>query len=85
MLCDECGQEIPPDRLTKRPWTRYCERCALEVGGPDVPKPWPTPPKRQAVCPCCGSPTIVRENRADGSEFIGCTSFPRCRWTANLS
>ena len=35
-----------------------------------------------ASCPECSAPLRERHNRTDGSAFLGCTSFPRCRWTA---
>ena len=27
-VCDECGQEIAPERLEALPWATYCVRCA---------------------------------------------------------
>lgn len=38
----------------------------------------------QQRCPTCGAPMVVRENRQNGSEFLGCTRFPDCRETAPL-
>lgn len=31
-----------------------------------------------AECPKCCSPLRLRRRRADGGEFLGCTSYPRC-------
>jgi DNA topoisomerase-1 len=39
------------------------------------------PVKLDAVCPKCGSPLIKRSSR--GREFIGCSGFPKCRYTAS--
>jgi ssDNA-binding Zn-finger/Zn-ribbon topoisomerase 1 len=35
-------------------------------------------------CPDCDSPLRVRTNRSDGTAFIGCTTFPACRFTQPL-
>ena len=35
-------------------------------------------------CPKCGSPMAVRTNRQTGSDFLGCTEFPKCRGTRRL-
>ncbi|MEB2346931.1 MAG: topoisomerase DNA-binding C4 zinc finger domain-containing protein [Deltaproteobacteria bacterium] len=31
-----------------------------------------------ADCPACGAPLRLRRRRADGGEFLGCSSYPRC-------
>ena len=36
-------------------------------------------------CPKCGSPMAVRTNRQTGSDFLGCTEFPKCRGTRRLA
>ncbi len=33
-----------------------------------------------AACPRCGSEMVVRRNRS-GEQFLGCSTFPRCRGT----
>ncbi len=30
-ICENCGVEIPIERLRAIPWTRYCAKCAEEV------------------------------------------------------
>jgi HJR/Mrr/RecB family endonuclease len=41
-----------------------------------------TAPARLArACPRCGAVLAARRNRGDGSEFIGCSAFPKCRFT----
>ena len=32
-------------------------------------------------CPVCGSAMVSRQNGRDGSNFLGCTLFPRCKGT----
>ncbi len=82
MLCSSCGEKIPEGRLKAVPGTRYCTVCAEEVGKGQVDAPWPKPPADKAICPYCYSPTVVRQNAKDMSFFLGCSAFPKCRWTA---
>lgn len=35
-------------------------------------------------CPKCGKPLVKRVNGQNGSQFIGCSGFPSCRYTQNL-
>lgn len=35
-------------------------------------------------CPECGHDLIVRLNGADGSRFLGCSEFPKCRHSQAL-
>ena len=34
-----------------------------------------------AECPDCGARPVYRRNRATGEEFIGCSAYPKCRFT----
>lgn len=36
------------------------------------------------ACPDCGHNLVVRTNSAEGSRFLGCADFPRCRHTQPL-
>jgi DNA topoisomerase I len=36
-------------------------------------------------CDQCGSPMIKRESKSDGSSFLGCINFPRCRATKPMA
>lgn len=36
-------------------------------------------------CPKCGSELIVRKNNASGDFFLGCSDFPKCRYTAEIN
>ena len=37
-------------------------------------------------CPTCGKGVlVVRRRRADGSEFLGCSAFPKCRYTRSVA
>lgn len=46
-----------------------------------------TPGKRLEIsCPECGpgSSMIIRQNRETKEFFIGCSNYPRCRFSQNL-
>ena len=34
-------------------------------------------------CPECGSPLVYKLNRK-GEKFIGCSSYPKCKYTASI-
>jgi len=39
------------------------------------------------ICPACGRPLVIREAKRGnnaGSQFWGCTGFPRCRFTESI-
>ncbi len=36
------------------------------------------------ICPRCGAPLVVRTQRQTGEQFLGCSTFPRCRHTQPL-
>ena len=35
------------------------------------------------ICPYCGSKLVERHRKSDGGTFIGCSGFPKCRYTRN--
>ena len=35
-------------------------------------------------CAACGAPMVERENRHNGSHFMGCTRYPDCDQTAKV-
>ena len=39
----------------------------------------PLPEVTDAVCDLCGKPMTARRRKRDGSAFLGCTGYPRCR------
>lgn len=80
-LCRACGCPIPLPRLQALPDTNMCTPCAKNAAKPPAPPPYPQPPADRRDCPRCGRPTIVRQNSEDQGFFLGCTSFPACRWT----
>ena len=82
--CHVCHSPIIAPRLEVQPETNACAACAKEGAKPPVDPPCPQPPASQKNCPRCGNQTIVRQNSQDLYYFLGCTSFPKCRWTNNL-
>ena len=79
--CSVCGCPIPLPRLEALPDTNVCLPCAEDGLEPLAAPPYPQPPANRRKCPRCGSPTIVRQNSQDQVFFIGCTTFPKCRWS----
>ncbi len=79
--CRACDCPIPLPRLEALPDTNICMVCAEDGAKPSAPPPYPQPPAEKRKCPRCGTPTIVRQNSEDHGFFLGCTSFPKCRWT----
>ena len=39
--------------------------------------------RTEITCPDCGpsAKLVVRENRANGTDFLGCPNYPTCRYT----
>lgn len=35
-------------------------------------------------CPLCGKPLVYRQNKK-GEPFIGCSGFPKCKYTRNIN
>jgi hypothetical protein len=82
--CNICQRPILLRRLQALPGTNICVDCATQGAEPPIDPPYPQPPPDLRNCPQCGHPTIVRENSEDQSRFLGCTRFPRGRWTSCL-
>ncbi|MFL5242701.1 MAG: topoisomerase DNA-binding C4 zinc finger domain-containing protein [Gemmataceae bacterium] len=37
------------------------------------------------TCPRCSSTLARRRRRRDGKPFVGCSSYPRCKYTRDLA
>ena len=83
--CAACELPIPIARLNAVPGTAICTICARE-GESDhrSPPPYPQPPTEAKTCPRCNSATQMRQNSKDKSWFVGCSTYPKCRYTKNL-
>lgn len=84
VLCQACGHPIPLPRIEVMPEVELCVPCAEDRAKPSPVPPWPQPPANKGRCPRCGSLTEVRMNSKDESYFLGCSSYPKCRWTDGL-
>lgn len=82
ILCQSCGDPILLPRIGAVPGTTMCSGCAIESSALPKPSPHPQPPADKTKCPRCGLPTIVRQNPETSDYFLGCTGFPKCRWTS---
>ena len=83
--CRACGCPIPLPRLEALPHTDLCVLCGEDEARHRPARPYPQPPAHKRKCPRCGSPTVVRQNSEDEEFFLGCTSFPKCRWTDSVA
>lgn len=36
-------------------------------------------------CPKCGSPLCERRNKRTGTQFMGCSSWPDCKYTRSIT
>lgn len=86
--CEKCDKPILLPRLQAVPDARTCASCAAdrEYDNKKRDAYVPQPPQRLAKCPCAvHAPTVVRKNSKTGNLFVGCSEYPRCRWTARLT
>lgn len=60
---------------------RAAVAAATEIGPVETAQ---TEPTAAGTCPRCGSALVERRNRQSGDRFLGCSSFPRCRYIQEL-
>jgi DNA topoisomerase-1 len=63
--------------------SRTGTKAARSAPKPSATEAAPAPASALGVCPKCGKP-LVRRTGARG-EFVGCSGFPKCRFTRNLA
>ncbi len=81
--CEVCGR---PMILKKNRWGGTFMSCsgfpecrnAKPIGG-EAKDEAPLPEVTDAVCDQCGKPMTARRRKRDGSAFLGCTGYPRCK------
>ena len=87
VLCEGCDEPIPKARLEIFPYTRLCVECAQdEENEPDrgVVFP-PVPAGLRGKCPRCNvGVAVVYQNHTDKNFFVGCSTFPSCRWSTSM-
>ncbi len=89
VFCEECGEPIPLRRLEIMPFTKQCVGCREEnennPTGNDVVFPL-VPLRLSGRCPRCKKGiAVVYQNSASKDFFVGCSTFPRCRWAADIN
>ena len=45
----------------------------------------PTVTSTKPICQRCGSILVKRKNKTTGETFYGCSSYPRCKYTAQIN
>lgn len=87
VICEGCDEPIPKARLEIFPYTRLCVECAQhEENEPDrgVVFP-PVPAGLRGKCPGCNvGVAVVYQNHTDKNFFVGCSTFPSCRWSTSV-
>ena len=87
-VCDLCGKPMTA-RRRKRDGSAFlgctgypkCRNVRQLPGaeGAEAAPPVALPEVTDAVCDQCGKPMAVRRRKRDGSAFLGCTGYPKCR------
>ena len=87
VICEGCDEPIPKARLEIFPHARLCVECAQdEENEPDrgVVFP-PVPAGLRGKCPRCNEGVaVVYQNHTDKNFFVGCSTFPNCRWSTSM-
>ena len=92
--CVKCNEMIPQKRIDiflqdLGVKVDTCVECAENSStiskSLDIPNVHPRPPKDKEICPRCGSATWVQQRHSDQKLFLACSTFPKCRWTANFT
>ena len=87
VMCASCGEPIPVGRLEVMPNTRVCVHCKEDDentndSGFVFP---PVPTGLAGDCPRCGvGIAVVYQNHTDKNFFVGCSTFPSCRWSKSM-
>ncbi|MBN1808877.1 MAG: type I DNA topoisomerase [Planctomycetes bacterium] len=88
LLCPECGSPMVV-RLSRRGKFLGCSTFPKCKGTSPVPgSPEAQKPRRKSrpigeKCPDCGKDLMLRSSRR--GPFVGCSGFPKCRFTRNVS
>lgn len=87
--CPECGKPLVVRRsrwgrfagCSGYPKCRYKRRLGAE--GEPAPPARAAPEPTGESCPRCGKPLVAREGKR--GRFIGCSGYPRCRYTRDAA
>jgi len=85
--CPECGGKMVARRSRRGPFLGCASypkcRGTLPLDGAAAGTVRPEPEPAGRNCPECGKPLVVRDGRR--GKFLGCTGYPKCRYTADVS
>ncbi len=71
-IADKLMASNVTDRSARREHTQYAKQTSHSVSA-DISK---------GKCPRCGAQLIVR--KSDKGDFVGCSNFPKCRFTCSI-
>lgn len=79
-LCLECGSTIPDERIDIYPEVNLCVQCQELI---ESAKPVHQADIDHGTCPRCGKKLTQRLSKKTSptSYFIGCSGYPKCRYT----
>ena len=75
-VCRLWAWRFPPVRSVVCPKPAPPPATSHKPGHPEGPGP--------GACPRCRAPLVIRRRRSDGRTFLGCSHFPRCRYTRKI-
>ena len=94
VYCLRCGLPIPFPRISVLPGIRICTLCKEEEeedSSADTGMYFPAVPRGyRGKCPKCLKEkstgiVVVYHNSKDNNFFLGCSLFPKCRWTVDVN
>ena len=87
LKCDKCGAPMVVKTGRRGPFVACsaypkCKNTKPMSAAYEAGYQRPEAEELDEVCPECGKPLVVRSGRR--GKFIGCSGFPKCRYTRNL-
>ena len=86
-VCEKCGAPMVIRRgrfgrfMSCSTYPKCKNTFSIDEDGNKIIRPPKEPPKKtDQKCPKCGGYLVIRKSRG-GSEFYGCGSYPKCRFT----
>ncbi len=79
--CAGCGEIIPYARIQAVPNSTLCTACVASGSERQTVEPHPQPSSEDSTCPRCGEATAMYQNKRFKNWFVGCSTFPKCRWS----
>ena len=76
-ICKKCGKEMNLFVSENNNYYYICEKC--NIGFPAYAKNMYLYEKGKIKCKKCGANMIIRIKKKNGSRFLGCENFPKCK------